>query len=154
VKDDEIIRDVDDKEIPEDEAFNSEDERVFGHFLQDKNDSHGQREKKRHWILPMTKERVATKIPERMTLVHNEYKQVSQEGLETNVDRMIMGDQPSDSNDDSRFDNNSDEDSLEAACNALGDTENDTPSDPRNGNTGLFLCNSLPAGSAAAIALS
>jgi hypothetical protein len=41
--------------------------------------------------------------------------------------RMIMGDQPSESNDDSRFDNDSDEDLIEAASNALGDTENDTP---------------------------
>ena len=57
--------------------------------------------------------------------------------------RMIMGDQPSDSDDDSRSDNDNDEDLIEAACNALGDTENDTPSDPTNGNTGLFLCNSL-----------
>jgi hypothetical protein len=55
VEDDEIIRDVDDEEIPEGEAFNSDDERVFGHFHQDKNDSHEQRETKRHWILPMAK---------------------------------------------------------------------------------------------------
>ena len=50
MEDDVIIRDVDDEEIPEDEAINSEDARVFGHFHQDKNDSHEQREKKRNWI--------------------------------------------------------------------------------------------------------
>ena len=42
----EIIQDVDDEEIPEEEAFNSEDERTFGHFFQDKDDSNEQREKK------------------------------------------------------------------------------------------------------------
>jgi hypothetical protein len=71
VEDDEIIRDVDDEEIPEGEAFNSDDERVFGHFHQDKNDSHEQREKKRHWILPMTKTSPVAKSKTRMMTMMN-----------------------------------------------------------------------------------
>jgi U3 small nucleolar RNA-associated protein 14 len=34
----EEVNDSDDEEIPEDEAFNSEDERLFGHFFQDQDD--------------------------------------------------------------------------------------------------------------------